>query len=340
VTYADCDDWKALHRAVCERPDDDLPRLVAADWLEEWGTPETEARATFVRAQVRLAALAAGGQGEPTAECVRGRPLSASSSPPVRCGCDTCRLSGEAGGAFDRWGDAWRAQVLAGPLAAFESRYREQRNLLPDASGPLTREELRGRLAEGSPWLFAADTLAYERGFPYALRVPLAVLVGTDCPTCDNLGCLGGGHNHFGRAGGTYHGVLHDTDPGRPHHHHHRLCTALCPTCRGTGRVGGFAAGLFRAAPFTEVWLAEYAHLPYEDGTISFAVAPLIRGISRHLDEAWPAAEDDDRGELGQDPPPSDQAVASHMEAYYAALARAAAAYGRDEAGLPPLPPL
>jgi hypothetical protein len=88
------------------------------------------------------------------------------------------------------------------------------------------------------------------------------------------------------------------------------------------------------------VWLAEYAHLPYEDGTISFAVAPLIRGISRHLDEAWPAAEDDDRGELGQDPPPSDQAVASHMEAYYAALARAAAAYGRDEAGLPPLPPL
>ncbi len=38
----------ALVRAVCEAPDDDVPRLVYADWLEEHGRPE---RAEFIRLQ-------------------------------------------------------------------------------------------------------------------------------------------------------------------------------------------------------------------------------------------------------------------------------------------------
>jgi uncharacterized protein (TIGR02996 family) len=46
------DDREALQRAVAAAPDDDLPRLVFADWLEEHGEPEY---AGFVRAQVELA---------------------------------------------------------------------------------------------------------------------------------------------------------------------------------------------------------------------------------------------------------------------------------------------
>ncbi len=46
------DDRQALQRAVAAAPDDDLPRLVFADWLEEHGEPE---HAAFVRAQVELA---------------------------------------------------------------------------------------------------------------------------------------------------------------------------------------------------------------------------------------------------------------------------------------------
>jgi uncharacterized protein (TIGR02996 family) len=46
-------DDAALLAAVAAAPDDDLPRLVYADWLDENGQPE---RAEFVRAQVRLAA--------------------------------------------------------------------------------------------------------------------------------------------------------------------------------------------------------------------------------------------------------------------------------------------
>lgn len=41
----------ALMRAICENPDDDTPRLVFADWLQEHGEDD---RAEFIRAQVRL----------------------------------------------------------------------------------------------------------------------------------------------------------------------------------------------------------------------------------------------------------------------------------------------
>jgi uncharacterized protein (TIGR02996 family) len=45
-------DHDAFLAAICENPDDDTPRLVFADWLEERDQPE---RAAFVRAQIELA---------------------------------------------------------------------------------------------------------------------------------------------------------------------------------------------------------------------------------------------------------------------------------------------
>src|SRR5262245_29245585 len=47
----------SLLRAAKEQAEDDLPRLVLADWLEEHGHPADVARAEFVRAQVELARL-------------------------------------------------------------------------------------------------------------------------------------------------------------------------------------------------------------------------------------------------------------------------------------------
>ena len=43
---------EALLRAVCENPDDDTPRLVFADWLDEHDEPE---RAEFIRLQIAAA---------------------------------------------------------------------------------------------------------------------------------------------------------------------------------------------------------------------------------------------------------------------------------------------
>src|SRR5262245_11162441 len=45
-------DHDALLRAIGEHPEEDTPRLMYADWLEENGQPE---RAVFVRAQVERA---------------------------------------------------------------------------------------------------------------------------------------------------------------------------------------------------------------------------------------------------------------------------------------------
>jgi uncharacterized protein (TIGR02996 family) len=42
---------EALLRAVCEHPDDDTPRLVFADWLDENGEPD---RAEFIRLQIAV----------------------------------------------------------------------------------------------------------------------------------------------------------------------------------------------------------------------------------------------------------------------------------------------
>jgi uncharacterized protein (TIGR02996 family) len=45
-------DRDALLAAICALPDEDTPRLVFADWCDEYGEPE---RAAFIRAQVELA---------------------------------------------------------------------------------------------------------------------------------------------------------------------------------------------------------------------------------------------------------------------------------------------
>ncbi len=49
--YAD-PEWSALLKAVVDSPADDLPRLVAADWLDERDDPE---RAEFIRLQCAVA---------------------------------------------------------------------------------------------------------------------------------------------------------------------------------------------------------------------------------------------------------------------------------------------
>src|SRR5215210_4229484 len=49
-------DEDALLRAIAATPEDDLPRLVYADWLDEHDQPE---RAEFVRLQCELAAMPA-----------------------------------------------------------------------------------------------------------------------------------------------------------------------------------------------------------------------------------------------------------------------------------------
>lgn len=54
-------DEAALLAGVCATPNDDTPRLVYADWLDERGGDADAARAAFIRAQIELARPAAAG---------------------------------------------------------------------------------------------------------------------------------------------------------------------------------------------------------------------------------------------------------------------------------------
>ena len=54
MTAFDSADGQALRRAVCAAPDDDLPRLVLADYLDESGDAADADRAAFIRAQCEM----------------------------------------------------------------------------------------------------------------------------------------------------------------------------------------------------------------------------------------------------------------------------------------------
>src|SRR5436190_13556603 len=62
-------DEQALLRSICAEPDDDAPRLVYADWLEERGDP----RADYIRAECLLAQHAAGPCMHTCGDCAQRR---------------------------------------------------------------------------------------------------------------------------------------------------------------------------------------------------------------------------------------------------------------------------
>src|SRR4051794_40494225 len=71
-------DRAALMRAVIDRPGDDAPRLVLADWFEDNGEP---ARAEFVRVQLEIARSGEGGRARLEKLAVRERELYAARTP-------------------------------------------------------------------------------------------------------------------------------------------------------------------------------------------------------------------------------------------------------------------
>jgi uncharacterized protein (TIGR02996 family) len=91
-------DHDALVRAVCDHPDDDTPRLIFADYLDETGEPD---RAAFVRAQVELARTPA---WEPLAVlCRRRKPEWSAAGGPFR---------GSLPGLPAGWGVQWHERAF------------------------------------------------------------------------------------------------------------------------------------------------------------------------------------------------------------------------------------
>lgn len=91
-------EWAALLAAVRANPADDLPRLVAADWLEERGQHE---RAEFVRVQVE----------RPQAPWCPYRPASG-------CGCRRCGLARREAELIAEHGRSWFAPAAGWSVSA------------------------------------------------------------------------------------------------------------------------------------------------------------------------------------------------------------------------------
>jgi uncharacterized protein (TIGR02996 family) len=166
------DTGTALLKAVLAAPDDDLPRLVYADWLEENGRGE---HAEFVRAQVELAA------SEPT-HAKEQHDLSESPS---------------------HWCDYCRWQAVVDPI---QRRVRELAGLRhPDRPNefwvsswvdPGGRVVVRGDL-DSAIWYpppprgSKGYCVKIERGFVAEILCSLSDWMGGQpCPTCEGQGLL------------------------------------------------------------------------------------------------------------------------------------------------------
>jgi uncharacterized protein (TIGR02996 family) len=215
-------------RAICWSPFDDGPRLVYADWLEERGEC---ARAEFIRVQV---ALAANPGLEHCTEVSANWCLT----------CGDCRCPEPEKSKYD---EACPLHRPDSPHGEYEALRRRERELLlsPPPGSAYSRAEF------WTPTVLRAGAVACEvsthppsfrslrSGMAWGFR---RGLVGSVTLTAEQF--LGG---PCGRCRGS----------GRSRNQYGEDTGFKCIVCRGTGRVEGLAAALFRAAPITEVRLSD-----------------------------------------------------------------------------------
>jgi uncharacterized protein (TIGR02996 family) len=197
----------AFLAAIIERPDDDVPRLVFADWLDEHGQPE---RAEFIRVQVELAALpdcpACGNSGvsqETVTRWIGGLGECGVGSRPAPCW--KCPRHALRRRERELWRIAFKHQAewLGLPFEA-TLRIEDAPGLGPYPSALLCRGFVSAVTLSWADWSRHAAALLAACPIRRVNR-PRA---------CER--CLGGGRIYHGADG---------------------LPDVLCRTCRGTGRV-------------------------------------------------------------------------------------------------------
>jgi uncharacterized protein (TIGR02996 family) len=127
---------QALLQAVCDNPEDDDVRLVYADWLDDTGDAENQARAEFIRLQVELARMAGPDETVEAAECRVDLELR------------TSELLHEKN-RFSTW--ACPLRVVEGPALAMK--------LAPFAPGTFVRGFMNFAMAEPAEFLAAGESL-------------------------------------------------------------------------------------------------------------------------------------------------------------------------------------
>ena len=228
------DDELAFIKAICDSPDDDTPRLVYADHIQDEGTPEAIARAEFIRVQCELGGLAhqrTERLDDDSADWSKCTSVSAVWCP--NCGDCVCRDREHS--RSDKGCPLHDPESLHDCLEYLACRERilRQREMelweLWDRFGhgwcKSVAEEIGyagSMLRDGTARVDLADIgvgITFRRGFPAVVRCPLATWVGGVCSQCD-------------------HGAVYAGQSSYP-----------CRHCSGTGRTPSIAGKVIAACP-------------------------------------------------------------------------------------------
>jgi uncharacterized protein (TIGR02996 family) len=156
-------EWAGFVWAMRSQPAADVPRLAAADWLEDTGRPELAAWAAYVRLQV-----------EASHHPRRGHVYTDS------CDCGACRPERRAVALFDRWRAHWQwhgvgdVDPKVGPAAADQYTRGFLRILTAELTGhPVAAvPKLVAPLFDRQPLVAAIVQLRRQTSYSY--YVPLA----------------------------------------------------------------------------------------------------------------------------------------------------------------------
>jgi uncharacterized protein (TIGR02996 family) len=175
----------ALWQAILERPDDDLPRLAYADWLEENGE---EKRARFIRLQLEKARL-------PSDDPRRIELLTREKE---LLDCDECRHSELPRLKGIGWKRFWRGFVSGAEVSRWR-HFRSQADAL-FAATPIQFLRFQALMPEQCQELAASPYLARLTGLDLNGTTPgdagVAALAG--CPFLASLQFLGLNGPHHG----------------------------------------------------------------------------------------------------------------------------------------------
>lgn len=147
---------------IREHPDDDGPRLVLADWLEERGECE---RAELIRVQCQL--------GDETHHYCKADYCVMTQKP-----CASVALRAREHALLAAHGNQWRAEV------AMKMHPGE----LPEIADPPDSPEAAVKLLSRYPTMLFFANAEFRRGFIERLTLPLAALLPRACRACHATG--------------------------------------------------------------------------------------------------------------------------------------------------------
>lgn len=289
-------DRAALLAAVCDRPDDDTPRLAYADWLDD------HAGAVACPAGCNRGAVYTNALDSATGTAWVGYPGGAE--------CRTCAGRGWVSDGLAERAEFIRVQVeLArcecnkiNRLRCCRQRLDREWDLFDRYKGLWFGGETWATLHCGAivptpPGGIASEVQAVvRRGFVEEVRCPLVAWVGGACPTCQGEGRVG---QHYDPSSDTYRGG--------------RRCPG-CPTVQGG--VVGIAAAVCGAHPVRVVMFPGVNPFALVDGSWCWVLDGATPDAGYNGYGLWPLGFYPSRG------------------AALAALSAAAVRLGRERAGL------